>query len=103
MYEYKGTCTNDEKWEETFTLGTDSDVSDWVFECVLSDKSGVRANATCTLDSVAKEVTFLVPLSTMQGLCAGNYNVGARYRIASADPDQILIGSLAVKEGNFTP
>jgi hypothetical protein len=103
MFSYSGACTNDECWQETFALKTDLDVSTWVFECVISDRAGVRARADVSLDPALKEVTFTVPLSGMQGLPAAQYGVGARYRIGSADPKQILIGVLAVKEGNFTP
>lgn len=96
MLNYKGTCTNDETFTETFVVTTPGvDITNWVIEFRIGCQ-----DATVTKDLVNNAFTVTLPLSTMQGFCPGSYPVGGRYT-ENGITTQILVGSMSVAEGNF--
>lgn len=98
MFKYQGTCTNDETFHETFEIVTTGvDITNWDIEFIVG---GQLAAVTKDLANNAFEVTL--PLSTMQAFCPGSYPVGCRYTEGGITT-QILVGSLSVVEGNFSP
>ncbi|MEH2525872.1 MULTISPECIES: hypothetical protein [unclassified Bradyrhizobium] len=70
---------------------------------VVADDNGERlraslANGKITLESPTV-LDVRIPFGEMGGLCAGSYQIGAVYKDAAGDVNQLLTGRLSVYNG----